>query len=67
MKEELDLDAELVRMDNNNNGHETPYRDLVVNNADRVELLHSPIEQWSILSNVMSYVQHSRNPFNFNL
>ena len=25
----------------------------------------SPIEQWSILSNVINYVQHSRNPLNF--
>ena len=64
IKEELDMDAELDRMDDNN-GHKIPYRDLVVNNADRVELSHSPIEQWSILSNVINYVQHSRNPFNF--
>ena len=26
---------------------------------------HSPMEQWSILSNVINYVQHSRNPSNF--
>ena len=64
MKEELDVDAELDRMDDNN-GDENPYRDLVVNNVDRVEMSHSPIKQWSILSNVINYVQHSRNPFNF--
>ena len=64
IKEELDADAELDRMDDNN-GDENPYRTLVVNNVDRVELSHSPIKQWSILSNVINYVQHSRNPFNF--
>ena len=48
-----------------NNREENPYRDLVVNNADRVEMSHSPMEQWSILSNVLNYVQHSRNPLNF--
>ena len=64
MKEELDADAELDRMDDNN-GDENPCRDLVVNNVDRVEMSHSPIEQWSILSNVINYVQHSRNPLNF--
>ena len=64
VKEELDADTELDRMDNNN-GEENPYRDLVVNNADRVEMSHSPMEQWSILSNVINYVQHSRNPLNF--
>ena len=64
MKEELDADAELDRMDDNN-GDENPYRDLVVNNVDRVEMSHSPMQQWSILSNVINYVQHSRNPLNF--
>ena len=64
VKEELDADAELDRMDDNNRD-ENPYRDLVVNNADRVEMSHSPMEQWSILSNVINYVQHSRNPLNF--
>ena len=64
VKEELDTDAELARMDDNN-GDENPYRDLIVNNADRVEMSHSPMEQRSILSNVINYVQHSRNPLNF--
>ena len=64
MKEELDADVELDRMDDNN-GYENSYRDLVVNNVDREEMSHSPIEQWSILSNIINYVQHSRNPLNF--
>ena len=62
--EELDIEMELDRMDDNNR-EENPYRDLVVNNADRIEMLHSPREQWSILSNVINYVQHSRSPLNF--
>ena len=45
VKEEIDADTELDRMDDNN-GEENPYRDLVVNNADRVEMSHSPMEQW---------------------
>ena len=64
VKEELDTDAELDRMDDNN-GDENPYRDAIVNNADSIEMSHSPMEQWSILSNVINYVQHSRNPLNF--
>ena len=64
VKEELDADAELDRM-NNNNGDENPYRNLIVNNADRVEMLHSQMEQWSIPSNVINYVQHSKNSLNF--
>ena len=53
VKEELDADAKLDRMDNNN-GDENPYRNLVVHNADTVEMSHSPMEQWSILSNVIN-------------
>ena len=49
----------------NNNGDENPYRDLIVINVNRVELSHLPIKQWSVLSNVINYVQHSGNPFNF--
>ena len=64
MMEELDADVELDRMDNNN-GDENPYRDLIVNNADRVEMSDSQMEQWSILSKVINYVQHSKNPKNF--
>ena len=56
MKEELDANVELDRMDDNNRDKST-YRDLVVNNADRVEMSHSPMDQWSILSNVINYVQ----------
>ena len=26
---------------------------------------HTPMEQWSVLSNDIYYVQHSRNPLNF--
>ena len=44
MKEELDTDVELDRMDDNN-GDKNPYRDLIVKNVDRVEMSHSPIEQ----------------------
>ena len=64
MKEELETDVELDRMDDNN-GDENPYKDVVVNNVDRVEMSHSPMEQRPILSNVINYVQHSRNPLNF--
>ena len=64
MKEELDADVELDRM-GNNNADENPYRDLIVKNADRVQMSHSQMEQWSILSNVIHYVQHSKNPKNF--
>ena len=35
-------------------------RSYIVNNAEKIEPLMTQMEQWSILSNVISYVQHSR-------
>ena len=64
MKEEIDPDVELDRMDDNS-GDENPYRELIVNNAGKVESMLLPNEQWSILSNVINYVQYSKNPKNF--
>ena len=37
-----------------------PYKELIVNNAEKIEPLITQMEQWSILSNVLHYVQHSR-------
>ena len=41
-------------------GEISPYKELVVNNAEKIEPLMTQMEQWSILSNVLNYVQHSR-------
>ena len=41
-------------------GEVNPYRELVVNNAEKVELSKTQMEQWSILSNLLNYVQHSK-------
>ena len=51
MKEGIDPDVELDRMDNNS-GDKKPYRELIVNNAGKIESMLSQMEQWSILSNV---------------
>ena len=48
-----------------NNGDENPYKELIVNNANTIEMSQSQMEQWPILSNVINYVQHSKNPRNF--
>ena len=37
-----------------------PYKELIVYNAEKIEPLMTQMEQWSILSNVLKYVQHSR-------
>ena len=40
------------------NGEVNPYRELVVNNAEKIEMQKTQMEQWSILSNLLNYVQH---------
>ena len=64
MKEEIDPDVELDRMDDNSED-KNPYRELIVNNAGKIENTLSQMEWWSVLSNVIKYVQYSKNPKNF--
>ena len=45
----------------NNSGDENPYRELIVNNAGKIENTLSQMEQWS-LNNVINYVQYGKNP-----
>ena len=66
IKEELDADTELDRRDDNS-GDENPYEELVVNNTGKIESTLTQMEQWSILSNVIHYVQYSKYPKNFTL
>ena len=39
-----------------NSGDENPYKELIINNAYRVENVLPQMEQWSILSNIINYV-----------
>ena len=64
MREEIASGMELDRMDVNS-GDENPYRELIVNNTGKVENTLSQMEQWSIPSNVINYVQYSKNPKKF--
>ena len=63
MKEEIDPDVELDRIDNNSSD-KNPFRELKVNNTGKIESrVHYP--KWNsstILSNVINYVQYSKNP-----
>ena len=38
------------------NGETNPYKELLVNNVEKIEALMTQMEQWSILSNVLNYV-----------
>ena len=64
IKEEIDSDAELDKIDNNS-GDENWYGELIVNDVSKIENTLLQMEQWSILSNVINYVQYSKTPKNF--
>ena len=52
-------EEQLSKMDDTN-GETNPYQELIVNNAEKIEPLMTQMEQWSILTNVLNYIEHSR-------
>ena len=59
MKLEIEQEKHLNQMDDDN-GEVNPYRELIVNNAEKIEMQKTQMEEWSILSNLLNYVQHSK-------
>ena len=59
IQQEIEQEKQLNRMDDRN-GEINPYKELIVNNTEKTEPPMTQIEQWSILSNVLNYVQHSK-------
>ena len=59
MLQDIEQEKQLNRIDDDN-GEINPYRELIVNNAEKTESLMMEMEQWSILSNVLNYVQHNK-------
>ena len=58
-EQEIEQEKQLDKMDDTR-GETNPYKEFIVNNAEKIEPLMTQMEQWSILSNVLNYVQHSR-------
>ena len=46
-------------------GETNPYKELIVNNAEKVEPLLTQTEQWSILSSMLNCTQYDRYPKNY--
>ena len=59
MKHEIEQEKQLSQIDDDS-GEVNLYRELVVNNAEKLEIQKSQMEQWSILSNSLNYVQHRK-------
>ena len=59
IQQEIEQEKQLGRMDDIS-GETNPYKELIVNNTEKIEPLMTQMGQWSILSNVLNYVQYSR-------
>ena len=59
VRHEIEQEKQLNRMDDIS-GEVNPYRELVVNNAEKIEVQKTQMEQWSILSTLLNYVQHTK-------
>ena len=60
IQQEMEQEEQLSKIDDKS-GETNPYRELIVNNAEKTESLMTQMEQWSILSNVLNYIQHDRH------
>ena len=64
LKQETEQDQELSKL-HDTSGDVNPSRELIVNNAGKIETVLSQMEQCLILSNVVNYIQYDRHPKNF--
>ena len=64
LKQEIEQDRELGKLDHTS-GDINPYIELIVNNAEKIETVLSQMEQWSIPSNIVNYIQYDRHLKNF--
>ena len=60
IQQEIEQEEQLNKIDGMS-GETNPYRELIVNNAEKIELLMTQMEHWSILSNILNYIQHDRH------
>ena len=55
----MELERELSRI-YGTSGEINPYKELIVNKAEKIEPVLTKMEQWSILSNTLRYIQYDR-------
>ena len=46
-------------------GEINPYKELIVNKAEKIEPILTQMEQWCILSNILNYIQYDRHTNNY--
>ena len=64
LQQETDQEQELNRIDNTSRDV-NPYKELIVNNAEKIEPVLTQMEQWSIPSNVLNYIEYDKHPKNY--
>ena len=64
MHQEIKQERQLNRIDEMSRDT-NPYKELIVNNTEKIEPLLTQMEQWSILSNTLNYIQYDRYPKNY--
>ena len=55
LQQELEHERQLSKIDDTG-GETNSYKELTVNNAEKIEPLSAQMEQWSILSNTLNYI-----------
>ena len=60
IQQEMEQEEQLNKTDDTN-GETNLYQEFIVNNAEKIEPLMTQMEQWSIFSNVLNYIQHDRH------
>ena len=66
LKQKIEQDQELGRLDDTSKDVNS-YRELMANNAENIETVLSQMDKWSILSNVVNYIQYDRHQKNFHI
>ena len=64
LQQELEHERQLNKIDDVRGGI-NPYKQMIVNNAEKIESLLAQMKQWSILSNMLNYIQYDKHPKNF--
>ena len=64
LQQELEHGSQSNRIDHTR-GETNPYKELIVNNAEKIEPLLAQMKRWPILSNTLNYTQYDRHPKNY--
>ena len=64
LQQDLEHERQLNRIDDTN-GETNPCKELILNNTEQIEPLLAQMEQWSVLSNTLNYIQYDKHPKNY--